>query len=290
MAVIKKTLLILGWVTVAVLVIYAYFVYQNNRDIQPIRNEVIKAHLEKATQWLVKNESEILTDANPMLWWMLFEAEKRGHDPRLTGLLNKYFQQSPSVKLGVWGPLFGGDRTSVDLNSILDLPYYNQHFIYALHCAENLARDSEVIRQQNSADFCYRPAYFFRPACATHQLMGINFLRQQACGNVDTVMQDLQRDIVRQLTWDVRVIDVYLQRVMMLIITGAEDKVKPIWVRQVLDHQREDGGWAGFVPLVPVGNGRSIGFNSKIISLSFPSSSLHTTAQGVYFLTVMSKE
>ena len=123
--------------------------------------------------------------------------------------------------------------------------------------------------------------------------MGINFLRQQACANADAandVVLRLQQDIVRQLTWDVRVVDVYLQRVMMLAITGAQDKVKPIWIQQILDHQLEDGGWANFVPLVPVGRGQSLGFSAQIVALGSATSSFHVTAQGVYLLTFISKE
>jgi hypothetical protein len=291
---IKKILLFIAILAVSPLLVYAYLVYQNNRDIQPIDKQILQAHLEKSIQWLVDNESRILADDNSMLWWMLLQAGKRGGDPRLAMLLNKYLQQHASIKSGVWGPLFDGDRLAhIDTSSIIALPYYNQHFIYALHCAENLARDIEIIRQQNDAGFCYQPAYFFRPACATHQLMGINFLRQQACSNAEAasdVVRQLQHDIVRQLTWDVRVVDVYLQRAMMLSFTGAQDKVKPVWIRQILDHQLEDGGWADFVPLVPVGGGRSLGFSSQIVALGSATSSFHATAQGVYLLTIVGRE
>ena len=125
--------------------------------------------------------------------------------------------------------------------------------------------------------------------------MGINFLRQQACNDVDadaidTVVLRLQQDIAWQLTWDIRVVDIYLQRVMMLAITGAHDKIKPIWTQQILDHQLEDGSWANFVPLIPVGNGQSLGYSPQILSLGSATSSFHVTAQGVYLLTLISKE
>lgn len=287
---IKKILLFIGILVSGPLLIYVFLVYQNNRDIPAINKQVLNARLEKSIQWLAANESHILVDVNPILWWTLFEAEQRNHDPRLASLLNKYLQQHASIKSGAWGPLFGGDQTPhIDSISIADLPYYNQHFIYALHCARNLARDSELIRQQNAADFCYQPAYFFRPACTTHQLIGINFLRQRACNDVDAidaVVLRLQQDIVRQLTWDVRVVDIYLQRVMMLAITGAQDRIKPIWIQQILDHQLEDGSWANFVPLMPIGNGQSLGFSPQILSLGSAAGSFHTTVQGMYLLTM----
>ena len=118
--------------------------------------------------------------------------------------------------------------------------------------------------------------------------MGINFLNKNSCiqiEGVENVIDDLQRDIVGQLTWDIRVVDVYLQRVMMLLITGAQDMVKPIWIQQILDRQLSDGGWENFDKLLKLSGNKSIGFSSRIISIKPEKSTFHATAQGVYLLT-----
>lgn len=170
------------------------------------------------------------------------------------------------------------------------LPYYNQHFIYALNCAQGIADDVSIVEQQNDAGFCHQPAYFYRPACITHQLMGINFLYLNKCGllpDIDTVIQDLQGDIVSQLTWDFRVVDVYLQRVMMLLITGAESSVKPIWIERILQQQLEDGGWGGFVSLVDISDTSSLGLGPRIIQTGQEKSDFHATAQGVLILAYL---
>mgnify|MGYP000462788749 CR=1 FL=1 len=288
-AMIRKAVRFFGMLAVFVTLSYLFLFYTNNRAVSAPDSKTIAAGREKAIQWLVNNQSDVLAEVSPMLWWILSETERRYPDPRLTSLLQRYFQRYPTIRSGLWGPLFG-ERQMADIKVgwIADLPYYNQHFIYALHCAEGLARESEIIMRQNSASYCYHPIVFFRPACTTHQLIGLHFLRQRECTNVDTVVPRLQQDIVRQLTWDPRVVDIYLQRVMALRLTGAVNEIKPVWIRRILEHQRSDGGWANFVPLIPLGTEVAIGFSPKLISIGSATSSFHATVQGLYLLASMS--
>lgn len=70
-----------------------------------------------------------------------------------------------------------------------------------------------------------------------------------------------------QLTWDVRVVDVYLQRVLMLVDSGARSRVKPVWLSRVLKAQSKDGGWSAFQALIQVGPELAMGFSSAVIGL-----------------------
>jgi len=286
----KKFIFILTLPFVILLVAYLYGVYQNNREVAYPQKFQLEEHLEKSIDWLVNNEAEILSQKNPMLWWMLYEAQVVSADERIAGLIEKYMQQNRSIRYSVWGPLFDGDKhRNLGAYSVQGLPYYNQHFIYTLNCAKGISDDLAIVTQQNSPEFCHQSDYFYRPACITHQLMGINFLFTMQCGFVpelDKVTQSLQQDIITQLTFDIRVVDVYLQRVLMLLITGAEASVKPVWIQQVLDHQLDDGGWSNFVALWD-GPGRVPGFSAKVISLGQEKSDFHATAQGVYILTYL---
>lgn len=286
--------LIIKLASLSVLVIFVLYlaaVYQNNRDEAMPEQAQLELQLEASIQWMVNNESSILSQANPMLWWMLYETHTLSQDKRLASLLEKYHQARPQLKHSLWGPLFDAPKHGyLDAYSVQSLPYYNQHFIYALNCAARIERESPLVKQQNDADFCHQSAYFYRPACITHQLMGINFLSTKQCqllANIDEVRQALQQDIVTQLTWDIRVVDVYLQRVLMLLITGAELEVKPIWVQQVLRHQLKDGGWSDFSAWFGVDGERSIGFSAKVISLGEEKSTFHATAQGMYILSYL---
>jgi len=287
-----KKIIILGIISVmGLLSIYLAAVYLNNRDVEYPQTAQMQTQLEKSIEWLVSNDMDALQQANPMLWWMLFETNKIKPDARLADLLERYFARYPHIQQSAWAPLFGGRQQShLGAYAVEGLPYYNQHFIYALNCASALADDLPLVAQQNESAFCHQSAYFYRPACITHQLMGINFLFTQQCNvlpDIDLVTQSLQQDIVSQLTWDIRVVDVYLQRVLMLLITGAESSVKSVWIQQVLDHQLEDGGWGNFVSLTGTGSGTSLGFSSRIVSLGHEKSSFHATAQGVYILSYL---
>jgi len=290
----KKIIVLLSLPFILILMAYLYGVYQNNRDMPYPQKAQIQQQLEQSLEWLVKHESQILSQPNPMLWWMLFESHKLSGDARLAELLDKYHQRNPSIQRSVWGPLFDGQQyRRLSGYQVESFPYYNQHFIYALNCAADIEDELMVVAQQNQASFCHQSGYFYRPACITHQLMGINFLFTKQCNflpDIDAVSQSLQQDIVGQLTWDIRVVDVYLQRVLMLLITGAEASVKPVWIQQVLDHQLADGGWSDFVSLLGTEAGQSIGFSSKIISLAQENSRFHATAQGVYILTYLLME
>lgn len=276
----------------AFLIVAAYLVgvLHNNRDLAYPSQQKIQKQLEQSVQWLVNNESEILSQNNPMLWWMLYESQQISKDKRLAELLEKYYQKNRGIKYSPWGPLFAGAQQSrLDAYSVLGLPYYNQHFIYALNCAPQIEEGLEIVAQQNTKDFCHQLGYIYRPACSTHQLMGINFLLSQQCNllaNVAEVKASLQQDIIQQLTWDIRVVDIYLQRVLMLLITGAESSIKPVWLQQVLDHQLQDGGWSAFQRLIGTQQ-RALGFSSRIISFGREQSSFHATAQGVYILSYM---
>ncbi len=287
----KKIIVLALIPAVIVLAIYLFGVYQNNRIVSYPEKARMQLQLEKSIQWLVNNESEILLQTNPVLWWMLYETQKISQDERIAELLKKYLQKNRGINKSVWGALFDGQkRQGLGAFSVEGLPYYNQHFIYALNCAADIANELSIVAEQNTAAFCHQSNYFYRPACVTHQLMGLHFLFTEQChflSDIDEVSRALQGDIVGQLTWDIRVVDVYLQRVLLLLISGAEVRVKPVWIQQVLDHQQADGGWGGFVSLLGSDTGRSLGFGARGLSLGHEKSDFHATAQGVYILVYL---
>jgi len=270
--------------------LYGWGVMQNNKDVAMPSRAGLTQHLELSINWLMQHKERILKDRNSMLWWMVVEAAKVSNDKRLVSLSDEYLRRYPALQRSMWTPLFWPQRRlRIDEMSLYGLPDYNQHFIYSLHCAQNVWNESALIRAQNQPDFCFQSSHIYRPACVTHQLMGINFQQQQQCrpaAELKPLISSLQDDIVMQLSWDIRVIDVYLQRVMMLQITGAAERIKPIWIQQILDHQMIDGGWGDFDPLLPLGS-RSLGFSSRILSLQAPHSTFHATAQGVYLLSML---
>ena len=270
-------------------IFYANLVWDNNRQVEPLSRAEINRSLASGIEWLEENEEEILNENNPVLWWMIGQSATLTKDRRLQVLFSKY--ESRYLKRrqnNLWLPLFVDNVwVPVRYEDLASYPYYNKHFIYAMTCDPDLARHTDIA-EQNKPGFC--DARFMKPACVTHQLMGIRIMQRKGCGNKDRlegVVKVLQEKIERQLLWDPRVVDVYLQRVLMLVESGAGDRVKSAWLRNILDAQSTDGGWSGFEPLVPVTGGKSIGFSARGIEYQLPEATFHTTSQGIYIMSMM---
>lgn len=267
-----------------------WLLWDNNRD-RPLPDEqAYRQSLERSVQWLLARREALLRDTNSMLWWMVSESAQLSQDPRLLALFAEYKRArlDPDPR-NIWGGLFDPNHfVRVTMGDLAHFPDYNQHFIYGLTCSRALEQEP-AIQRQLEAGFCdqYHPV---SPACVTHQMMGLRFMQRNHCGNeaeVQQVIAQLQDKIVTQLTWDPRVVDVYLQRVLMLVDSGARARIKPVWLHQVLEAQMEDGGWGGMQPLLPVGSGNYVGFNARIVGIGKPRSSFHATAQGLLLMNYL---
>lgn len=272
--------------------IYAGFLWHNNRNVKPVTKVEIQQSLNAGISWLFDHKTEILKIPNPMLWWMVQQSAVVTGDPRLKELFSSYETAYLANDMNnVWRPLFYKNAWSpVRYESIRWFPYYNKHFLYALNCDKDLERHPDI-SAQNKADFC--DAHPLRPACVTHQLMGIRMLQRKKCGDpseLANTVSILQARIISQLFYDPRVVDVYLQRVLMLIESGAGDKVKPVWLRQVLLAQSEAGGWSSFEPLLALPEGWRLGFSQRGISIQKRHDIFHTTAQGVMIMSLLSEK
>jgi len=277
--------------SVAILVLNgAYFIWNNNRTTPPPGYEQLSITLENSILWLVDNRQEIIDDRNSFLWRMIQRAGDITGDTRLKTLFADYAQRYLNKHHNnIWRPLFYPKSwVPVRVEDIARLPDYNQYFVYAYTCDRDLAEVPEIAAQNDPA-FCDQ--YPLRPACATHQMMGMLLLKRSHCGDpvrLDSSIKSLQQRIHTQLTWDPRVVDVTMQRVLMLVESGAGDQVKPVWLQQLVDAQRPDGGWSPFMPLIPVGGGRSLGIDT-LPRIRSPRSTFHTTAQGVLLFSLLTE-
>lgn len=287
---IKKIGVFIGVVLLLVLLVYAALVAANNTGGGKVQQEQVEASLERSIEWLVEHRDRILESNNPTLWWWVMRSANITRDPRLMQLYFEYHRRHLKDSIAnPWVQMFE-DRRMEDLGPemIAQLPDYNQYMLFGLSCSAHLF-GTDVIQRQTRTNFCreYHPV---SPACVTHQMMGLNFRIQRQCGNsaeLKAQMKQLQEKVVWQLRLDPRVVDVYLQRVMMLLDTGAGTAVNPRWVQRVLDAQLDDGGWARIDPLFPVGGGKVLGLSSKSIGLSTLSGNFHTTAQGLLIMSLL---
>ena len=270
--------------------LYGALVWENNRTVTPPTEAARAEALEDGIQWLEQHQDSFLRNQTAMLWWMVQQSAQRTQDPRLIALFDRYRRQvlAPNPAY-IWQPLFDqAVWVPLRLEDAQQYSYYYQLILHGLTCDPELG-NLPLVQDQMQADFC-PTRYPFRPACVTHQMMGMRFMQERGCGEraeVDRVVRSLQDRIQFQLTWDPRPVDVYLQRVLMLVESGQPERVKPVWLQRVLDAQLNDGGWSDFYPLLPLGKGRHLGFSGRGVSIGRPISDFHATPQGVYLLSLM---
>jgi len=120
--------------------------------------------------------------------------------------------------------------------------------------------------------------------------MDIRLLQIKQCAGQKLYAQlsdELAAMIEEQLTWDPRVGDVYIQRALMLTESGNDNLVKSGWIKNILNEQLNDGGWASFYKILPLYDDKYLGFSYKFIDVRTPKSGFHTTAQAIYFLSLI---
>ncbi len=284
---IKTTLKSIVLLVILFSVFIAYKVLRNNQQLEPVQMSDLQQSYEDAVAWLLNHERDILEQDNAMLWSMIQRSAAISGDERLIGLFSRFKARHVSSN-AVWRGLFESHVwVPVKFEQLQHFPDYNQYFIYALYCDSDFAGQA-IIQQQNNVGFC-GALHMLRPACVTHQLMGIRIRVANKCGEtawLDQVSQELLEKVETQLVWDFRVVDVYLQRVLMLLESGQADRIKPIWVRNIIDAQQDDGGWGNIYPIFRIGS-KVIGLKNLTPHLGQQQSTYHATAQGIFLNTLL---
>jgi hypothetical protein len=270
--------------------LFAWQVALNNSAAEPLRRAGIKPHFDRVVQWLDRNYSVVENIENPILWWMIGQAAQDTGDATLTRIYNTYVSQHQDNRTpDLWTPMFHEHyRPRVpDILMLDNMKAYQQFFVYSLSCDHDLETEP-VIQAQMRPGFC--DMHFLHPRCITHQMMGLRFMQRYECGNdelvSDTIAQ-LQATVRSELFWDFRVGDAYIQRVTMLVDTGAYDWVNPQWLRRILHAQNGDGSWDDFYPLIPLSNGRHLGLSSTRPVIGDETPNFHTTAQAIWLLGML---
>jgi hypothetical protein len=267
--------------------------HNNYWQIEYTKDDVDLAYNRSIT-WLENNSEDVLNQHNSILWWMLIESLSDEDEPRLRRLVNSYLEKSVQrYSHSPWHYLVYGSANQINAIDILisDLPDYNKYFIYGFTCSRALG-ESDPITDQHEVDYCltHHP---LSPACLTHQLMGYRFMQRSGCDGVndlDRRVQKVSQLIEYQLFFDVRMVDVYIQRVLMLLDSGYFSKVSDRWIKRIIQGQLEDGGWGNFQPLLSLNGDNYFGFSHNGFAIKSPKSTFHATAQGVLLLTLLRKE
>lgn len=278
------------------LVAAASFLWQvnkNNLDIEPVSQTVIEQHFAKSVSWLEANYSEIENTPNPILWWMIKQAATVSGNDILSNIYSRYKKQHldknpPNLSTPMFDELYQPHMPDIVLLS--SLQDYQIFFFYGLSCDKELGSEP-VIQKQMKPGFC--SLHYLHPRCITHQLMGLRFMQRYRCGYDDVVkstINDLQQAIISELTWDFRVGDAYIQRVLMLADSGIYYKIKPVWIKRIIDSQNDDGSWDDLHPIIDLGNNTVFALTSMLPKVQKIKADFHTTAQAIWLLSLLINE
>ena len=271
----------------------AWYVWKNNRDVVPPSQAEIKQHYDRSVDWVISNYSNIEDVRNPILWWMIKQAGLNTNNKSLKNIFSKYKKEHlDKMPANLSTPMFDKFyRPNVpDIVLLSSLRDYQLFFFYGLSCDTDLGSEP-VIQQQMVPGFC--SLHYLQPRCITHQLMGLRFMQRYKCGydtKVNETINELQKVVVSELTWDFRVGDAYIQRVLMLLDIGAYEQVKPVWVSNILKAQNDDGGWDDLHPILYLGNDYVFAHSSALPKIGKPKADFHATAQAIWLLSLLLKE
>lgn len=286
----KYTLYSVMFPLLMLLTIFFWNVWQNNISIAPVTYADVQPHFNKSVTWLKQNYTRIENTKNPILWWMIKQASVASDDPTLKNIYTRYKKDhidthAPNLSTPMFNKLY---RPRVpDISMLLQLRDYQIFFFYALSCDAELASEP-LIQKQLQVNFC--SSHFLHPRCITHQLMGLRFMQRYQCGFdeiVSSTITGLQDIVVTELVWDFRVVDAYIQRVLMLIDTGAYERVEPVWIQNILQAQNTDGSWDDLHPLFHIGDDKAFGFTSLLPAIKSEQANFHATAQAIWLLALL---
>lgn len=219
----------------------ALLLLNNNLSLWHPGREAFAQWLEHAaelgTNWLDANVTDII--GNPALVYMVFDMEGMSGEIRLRRLVDGYFRDPSLPSDFLWRRLVDENAkvrppTRAELDGAME---YQRWILYGL--APHLVRLTDAER----SDMFSADKYVWGKR--THQLFALILYRKHGGESevVNRLIDHLCEGIAFEADWDVRVTDLYLQRVAFLLAAGRADLVKRRWVERMLARQEADGGW-----------------------------------------------
>lgn len=262
----------------------------NHARPMPPRDAVRDGRL-SATAWLIGHRDEVLSDDNAMLWSMVARSAELTKDPALKDMVEDYLDRYmlPNIN-SPYRQLFGLPYQPMhwEPETLQAMQDYHVFLLFALTCAPELSALERVAAQQ-AAEFCPENQPL-RPACATHQLMGLRLAAKFGClppGEPTAVKNALLDRIERQLYWDVRLVDTYIQRTLMLTEERGPSGAGSPALNNVLSMRMPDGGWSRSQPIVPLGSGKWFGVKEGGFGFLEKRGEFHSTAQALLLLSLV---
>ncbi len=293
----------LSAMTILIVALLAGHHWLCQREVEPVSRQELTERYSRTLGWIKANEAHVLANSNSALWWMVLASADITGDDYLRGLaqqtkLRLYGDEEPSRP---WKRMFD-PKASVHMNggAIEPMQAYQRFFLHALTCVPVRWKegDTAVFLTEKACGPNWHTVMLGDPACSTHQLMALQVFERSGCTApqpLGSLKRALLDDVASQLALDPVMKDAHIQRVLMLAWLGQGERIKPIWLRRVLDAQEPDGGWLGHRRLPELPDAISPWawrerlasqwpglFSSNRIPLDF-----HATAQGLLLLALL---
>ena len=197
----------------------------------------INQAIANSTTWLAARTRQVTVEQpNLVLLHMVDDMAAMSDDPLLRLVLDTYLAV-PSQSL--WRRL-AARHAIVRAPPQAELAYYED---YQRWIAHGLAPQLVPLTPADHAAMFAPDQHHW--GSLTHQLIAVLIDReyQGASAESNTLINHLSERIAFEAMWDVRVTDLYLQRLAVLLAAGRPDLVKRRWVERLLSHQKPDGGW-----------------------------------------------
>lgn len=224
----------------AEVVVLAY----NNKSIssdEEFTKKLVLA-IDRAERWINVNQVDILQRRNTALFMMLRYCQETEAN-RVIGRIIKAF-----MDCSVSNPTMeGADRIKkVDLTWPINEISLNQEIeretidykwmLYAIapDKAHVTAEELELFDKEK-----------WQHRQLTHQLFALIILRETIGPNeeLNNLIEHLSNRHTSELFFDVAVVDIYIQKVLFVLMADLPQKIQRRWIERIIENQQSDGGW-----------------------------------------------
>ncbi len=223
-----------------VLLVITLAILNNNISASSVSHTVFISRVDFAMalsmEWLKADMQNMFDSPNAALFHMIADMADLSDDPYLRNVIEHHNAQSG---WNIWRRL-----TDKDADILIPEPWevdrledYQRWILYALEPAHI------QLTQEDKASMFAPDSHYW--GSLTHQLFSLYFYqdRQGSSAALQHLTDHLCERIAFEAVWDIRVTDLYLQRIAFILAAGRDDLIKKRWVERLLAHQQDDGGW-----------------------------------------------
>jgi hypothetical protein len=229
--------------------------------------------IDQATGWIRAHRREIASTKNVAMFMVMKDCHEIHPQPLLAGLVDGYLGER--ITPDCWRRVLdrGHPVDRADLNrTIRNERMDNRWMLYAV-APDQAELDAEDLEGLFDADR-------WSGRHLTHQLMALIRLREdgEASPRCEATIERLCRRIAAQVRLDIAVVDLYIQKIAVVLDAGHAELIDRRWVERVIENQAPDGGWNDRWCRV------FTSFRRPALDLADPPSDQHATIQALWLL------